>query len=213
MGQTRTFAAFELYVVFDQPAQCVADKLNIHLNSVYRAKEQITRLLQERCGHEGRGLIYAGAMPQISAGFLMYRRAPDGLQVLLVHLGGPFWKNKDAGAWTIPKGLSMPAKICSTPPSASSRKRPDSMPPAEFLPLSAIKQRAGKLVHAWAVEGDVDPAKVKSTVFRSSGRPSRGTGSPSGSRSRRVLRSEAGARKINPAQAALIDELEQKLKA
>jgi len=48
MGQTRTFAAFELYVVFDQPAQCVADKLNIHLNSVYRAKEQITRLLQEK---------------------------------------------------------------------------------------------------------------------------------------------------------------------
>jgi RNA polymerase sigma factor (sigma-70 family) len=48
MGQTRTFAAFELYVVFDQPAQAVADKLNIHLNSVYRAKEQITRLLQEK---------------------------------------------------------------------------------------------------------------------------------------------------------------------
>jgi RNA polymerase sigma factor (sigma-70 family) len=48
MGQTRTFAAFELYVVFDQPAQSVADKLNIHLNSVYRAKEQITRLLQEK---------------------------------------------------------------------------------------------------------------------------------------------------------------------
>jgi len=68
----------------------------------------------------------------------------------------------------------------------------------EFLPLSAIKQRAGKLVHAWAVEGDVDPAKVKSNSFPIEWPPSRGTGSRPGSRSRRVLRSEAGARKDQP---------------
>lgn len=105
-------------------------------------------------------------MPKKSAGLLLYRRTNDsGVEVLLVHPGGPFWRNKDAGAWTIPKG-----EFDDEDPLAAARREfkeeTGSAPPdGQNIPLTPIKQKNGKIVHAWAVEGDFDPATLKSNVF------------------------------------------------
>src|SRR5947207_14120311 len=104
-------------------------------------------------------------MPVISAGLLMFRRLPKGLQVLLVHPGGPFWKNKDAGAWTIPKGLANPDEDLLASAKREFEEETGFKPSGKFLALAPIKQKSGKLVYAWAVEGDIDPAKIRSNTF------------------------------------------------
>ena len=95
----------------------------------------------------------------------MYKRAPDGLRVLLVHPGGPFWRNKDRGAWSIPKG-----EFGDEDPLACARREfqeelggPE--PIGEFRALGEVKQRGGKKVIAWAVEGDFDVRTLKSNTF------------------------------------------------
>jgi predicted NUDIX family NTP pyrophosphohydrolase len=100
-----------------------------------------------------------------SAGLLLFRRRPTGLEVLLVHPGGPFWSRKDLGAWSIPKGGYEPGE---TPLEAARREfREETGFNAEgpFLPLTPVRQAGGKVVTAWAVEGDLDAAAVHSTTF------------------------------------------------
>jgi len=100
-----------------------------------------------------------------SAGLLLYRRGNVGLEVFLGHPGGPFWKKKDEGAWSIPKGLIGPGE---KPLAAAKREFAEETgfyPPGKTLPLGYAKQPGGKTVHLWALEGDFDPDNLRSNMF------------------------------------------------
>jgi predicted NUDIX family NTP pyrophosphohydrolase len=102
---------------------------------------------------------------QESAGILLYRRRDDRLEVLLVHPGGPFWRGKDAGAWTIPKGEIAPGE---DPLACALRELKEETGydcTATLTPLPPVKQKGGKIVRAWAAEGDFDPATLVSHAF------------------------------------------------
>jgi len=104
-------------------------------------------------------------MAKISAGILLYRRRPAGVQLLLVHPGGPFWEKKDEGAWSIPKGLADEGE---DPLAAAKREFLEETGLAiegEFIDLGAHKQPGGKTVHAFACVGDFDPASLESNRF------------------------------------------------
>ena len=104
-------------------------------------------------------------MARQSAGLLLFRRAPRGVEVLLVHPGGPYWSKKDDGAWSIPKGEFSDDE---EPLAAARREFHEETgvePAGEFVPLEPIKQAGGKRVLAWAVESDFDPAALRSNTF------------------------------------------------
>ena len=105
-------------------------------------------------------------MGKKSAGLLMYRRRGGGLEVFLVHPGGPYWANKDLGAWTIPKGGILERE---EPLLAAKREFTEEtgfMVPesAGFFALTPLKQKSGKVVYAWAFEGDCIPEELKSNL-------------------------------------------------
>jgi predicted NUDIX family NTP pyrophosphohydrolase len=103
-------------------------------------------------------------MPKRSAGLLMYRRKINESELFLVHPGGPIWAKKDKGAWTIPKGEYEPDE---TPLVAARREFEEEtgfQATGEFVDLGSIKQKSGKLVTAWAFEGDCDPFKLMSNT-------------------------------------------------
>ena len=100
-----------------------------------------------------------------SAGILLYRRAAGAIEVLLVHPGGPFWSRRDLGAWSIPKGEFNEGE---EPEAAARREFAEELGielSGEFVPLGEIKQKAGKQVVAFAVEGDLDIAAIVSNSF------------------------------------------------
>lgn len=105
-------------------------------------------------------------MPKkLSAGLLLYRRRGDVLEVFLVHPGGPFWAKKDLGAWSIPKGELAEGE---DPLAAAKREFTEETGfpiEGEFRPLKPLRQPSGKTVAAWAVEGDCDPAELRSNTF------------------------------------------------
>jgi predicted NUDIX family NTP pyrophosphohydrolase len=105
-------------------------------------------------------------MPRLSAGILLYRRNGNGLEVLLAHPGGPFWKNKDAGAWSIPKGQYQEGEEALA---AAIREFCEetgfTLGAVEFQSLGELKQNSGKVVTAWAVEKDVPAEAIKSNLF------------------------------------------------
>jgi predicted NUDIX family NTP pyrophosphohydrolase len=104
-------------------------------------------------------------MPETSAGILLYRFHSAGPEVLLVHPGGPYWVNKDDGAWSIPKGLYDPGE---DPEAAARREFAEETglaPAGELVPLGTFRQPSGKLIIAWALEGDFDPAALRSNLF------------------------------------------------
>lgn len=104
-------------------------------------------------------------MRKTSAGILLYKQGREGLQVFLVHPGGPFWKNKDAGAWSIPKGEFAEGE---DPLKAAIREffeETSQQVSGDFLELKPIKARSGKLIFAWALQGDIDPDKIVSNTF------------------------------------------------
>lgn len=104
-------------------------------------------------------------MPKQSAGVLVYRNIKDVLEVFLVHPGGPFWKNKDAGAWSIPKGE---CENDEDPLHAAKREFEEETGNSitgDFTPLSPIKYKNGKIVHAWAVTAEIDHTTIKSNYF------------------------------------------------
>ena len=100
-----------------------------------------------------------------SAGILMYRVRNGTLEVFLVHPGGPFWQKKDLGAWSIPKGEFEDGVDALTAARREFREETGSEASGEFVPLTPLKQPSGKIVHAWAVEGDIDAASVMSNTF------------------------------------------------
>lgn len=104
-------------------------------------------------------------MAKRSAGILAYRLRPDGPEFFLVHPGGPFWKNKDDGAWSIPKGEIDPDE---EPLSAAQREFAEETGLAiggTFTPLTPVKIASGKVIEAWAIEHDLDASAIKSNTF------------------------------------------------
>jgi predicted NUDIX family NTP pyrophosphohydrolase len=144
-----------------------------------------------------------------SAGLLLYRRTTGGLEVFLAHPGGPFWKSRDAGAWTIPKGEVDEGE---EPLAAAVREFEEETgirPDGPFLSLGSVRQKAGKLVHAWAWEGDADADAVRSNEVRTEWPRGSGKWLVFPEVDRCAWFSPSAAReKINPAQAELIGRLQ-----
>jgi len=104
-------------------------------------------------------------MGKASAGLLLFRRRDGGLEVFLVHPGGPFWAGKEAGAWSIPKGEHGPEE---DPLAAARREFTEETgftATGPFLPLTPLKQKSGKVVRAFAWEGEADPGRLQSNTF------------------------------------------------
>jgi predicted NUDIX family NTP pyrophosphohydrolase len=104
-------------------------------------------------------------MPKKSAGLLMYRRRRGVLEVFLVHPGGPFWSKKDAGAWSIPKGEYTAGEDALEVAKREFQEETGLQASGVFLTLTPRKQPSGKIITAWAFEGDCDPSAVKSNTF------------------------------------------------
>ncbi len=104
-------------------------------------------------------------MPTLSAGILLFRRRAAGVEVLLVHPGGPFWAKKDLGAWSIPKGLADENEDRLAAAKREFLEETGMPVEGEFLDLGAHRQPSGKMIVAWACEGDFDPASLKSNTF------------------------------------------------
>lgn len=145
-----------------------------------------------------------------SAGILLYRRLDALLEVFLVHPGGPFWKNKDAGSWTIPKGEFTDDEPALDAAVREFREETGFTLTGPFQPLSPIRQKGGKRVYAWAAPGDLDPKKIVSNTFELEWPRRSGKSQTFPEVDKGGWFSLAGARQmINPAQIALLDELEE----
>ncbi|HEX2452004.1 MAG TPA: NUDIX domain-containing protein [Gemmatimonadales bacterium] len=107
-----------------------------------------------------------GAAASVSAGLLLFRRRPHGIEVFLAHPGGPFWHDRDAGAWTIPKGLVEEGEDLLTAAVREFVEETGIEPVPPFLSLGSIRQKAGKLVNAWAWEGNADASAITSNTMR-----------------------------------------------
>ena len=144
----------------------------------------------------------------------MYRVRDGQLEFLLAHPGGSFWKNKDTSAWTIPKGEIRPDEEPLTAALREFQEETGLIPGGNFIALTPIKQRSGKIVHAWAFAGDCDPAEVQSNTFQMEWPPKSGRFEtcPEIDRAGFFKISEAKM-KIMPAQFPLLVELEEKLRA
>ena len=104
-------------------------------------------------------------MKKKSAGILMYRRSGPGLEVLLVHPGGPFWARKDDGAWSIPKGIITEGEDKLEAAKREFAEETSISPSEPFIHLGEVRQKSGKRVYAWAFERNGDPPQVKSNMF------------------------------------------------
>ena len=105
-------------------------------------------------------------MPRTSAGIALYRRTGDGIELFLAHPGGPFWKNKDDGAWTFPKGEYTAGEDPLVAARREFREEIGFDLDGEFIDLGAVTQSGGKIVRVFATEGDCDPAAVRSNTFK-----------------------------------------------
>jgi predicted NUDIX family NTP pyrophosphohydrolase len=101
---------------------------------------------------------------ELSAGFLVFRRR-NALEVLLAHPGGPFWAKKDESAWTIPKGLAEPGDDLLVTAQREFTEETNLSAAGDYVPLTPVKQKSGKVVHAWAFEADFDLAAFASNSF------------------------------------------------
>ena len=148
-------------------------------------------------------------MPAESVGILLYKRADGQVLVLLVHPGGPFWRRKDDGAWSIPKGERAEGED----PEATARREfaeeLGTAPTGPLTPLGRIRQRGGKYVEAYALDGDFDVARLSSNSFEMEWPPRSGRLQSFPEVDRAAWFTLAAARqKINPGQQPLLDRLE-----
>lgn len=106
-----------------------------------------------------------GRKSEVAAGLLVYRRRGGETEVLLAHPGGPYWAKKDAGAWTIPKGLSRPGDELLDTAQREFEEETGFVAEGPFVPLAPVRQKSGKTVHAFACSGDFDPADFTSNTY------------------------------------------------
>lgn len=154
-------------------------------------------------------------MSKESAGLLLHREREGRFEVLLVHPGGPFWQRKDEGAWSIPKGEFGAGE---RPLEAARREFAEELgsppPDADWTSLGTIRQAGGKLVHAWAAPGDLDPDRIKSETFELEWPPRSGRRATFPEVDRAAwFDLEAARRKILASQQTLIDRLERIIRA
>ncbi|ASW73533.1 NUDIX hydrolase [Chryseobacterium piperi] len=147
-----------------------------------------------------------------SAGIVLYKKENDDLFYFLVHPGGPFWKNKDHGAWSIPKGEILPDENPLDRAIIEFKEETGKAIQGEFLELSPLRQKAGKLVYAWATEGDIETSQLYSNTLQIEWPPKSG----------RLLEipevdqwqwfhSDEAKKRINLTQTSFLEELENLL--
>ena len=144
----------------------------------------------------------------------MFRRQNNSVEFLLVHPGGPFWKNKDEAAWSVPKGEAQPGEDLLARAKIEFEEELGIKPDGDFIPLGSIKQKGGKTVHAWAFQGDLPPDfQLKSNTFEIEFPPRSGKFKefPEIDRAEFFVE-EVARRKINPAQLSFFDRLGEALR-
>jgi predicted NUDIX family NTP pyrophosphohydrolase len=143
-----------------------------------------------------------------SAGILLYRFNKNSLELFLVHPGGPFWKGKETGAWTIPKGEFTDDEEPLAAAAREFEEETGTTIKGAFIELRPVKQKAGKLVYCWAVEGDIDADNIKSNTYKQEWPYKSGKWKSFPEVDKAAWFSiEDAKEKINPAQVAFIDEL------
>jgi len=155
-------------------------------------------------------LMHVKIMAKISAGILMYRKRGGVLEVFLVHPGGPFFTKKDLGVWGVPKGEIDEGEDALTAAQREFREETGFKAGGVFLPLAPVTQKNGKIVLAWAMEGDCDPEKMKSNRFTMEWPPHSGRQQefPEVDRAGWFGINEA-REKIIPAQISFLEELQR----
>lgn len=147
-------------------------------------------------------------MAKVSAGILLYRRSGGELEVLLVHLGGPFWAKKDAGAWFVPKGEVNAGESEIDAARREFAEETGLCADGELLELGSVRHKSGKKVSAWASEGDCDPAALRSNTFEMEWPPKSGKKKefPEIDRAR-FFGVEAAQEKMHPAEFGFVERL------
>jgi predicted NUDIX family NTP pyrophosphohydrolase len=147
-------------------------------------------------------------MAKTSAGLLLYRRREDGVEVFLAHPGGPFWARKDRQAWSIPKGEYEAGEDALAAARREFAEETGVEPEGPFVALTPRRQPGGKVVHAWAVEGDCDATAIRSNTFEMEWPPRSGRMQTFPEIDRAAWFSLAEARdKVHAGQVGLLDEL------
>lgn len=148
-----------------------------------------------------------------SAGIVLYRRINKKIEIFLVHPGGPFWKGKDKGAWSIPKGEFTEDEDPLTVARREFNEETGQTVDGNFEQLTPVKQKGGKIVHAWAVEGDADSDNIVSNTFQQEWPYKSGKWITIPEVDKAAwFSAEEAKEKINPAQTAFIDELLERIK-
>ncbi len=152
-------------------------------------------------------------MARRSAGLLLYRIGDGGPELLLVHPGGPFWARKDAGVWSLPKGEYEDGDDPRAAAVREFEEETGTAPPAgELIELGSVTQKNGKRVIAWAAEGDLDAAAIRSNTFTMEWPPRSGRRQEFPEVDRAGwFGPDAARQKLNPAQAAFVDRLIERL--
>jgi predicted NUDIX family NTP pyrophosphohydrolase len=150
---------------------------------------------------------------RLSAGLLMYRKCNGELQVLLAHPGGPYFRNKDDGAWSIPKGEVEPKEESLEAAKREFEEETGILPTGPFIALTPVNQKGGKVIHAWACKGDCDPRAIVSNTFTMEWPPRSGRQMefPEIDRAE-FFDVDTARRKMNPGQVGLLTELDEALK-
>ena len=147
-----------------------------------------------------------------SAGILLFRKNDNHLEVFLIHPGGPFWKNREMGAWSIPKGEFADGEEPLAAAQREFKEETGQKVSGDFLELKTIEQKSGKLVYAWAVEGDIDASRIVSNTFKQEWPYKSGKWQTYPEVDKAGWFSMEEARKlINQAQVALLEDLVDKL--
>ena len=151
---------------------------------------------------------------KISAGLLMFRRTETGLEVLLAHPGGPFFKNKDAGVWTIPKGVAEEGEELDQRARIEFEEEIGIKPSGKMIPIGSVRQKGGKIVHAWAMEGDLpENFEAVSNTFEMEWPPRSGKMQSFVEVDRaEFFPLDEAAAKINPAQKEFLDRLAERIR-
>lgn len=158
-----------------------------------------------------------GGRRRTSAGIVLFRRTPSGIQILIGHPGGPFWTGRDAGHWTVPKGEADDGEVDDRDLLRVARREfreetGHDAPEGDALALGWIRQKSGKRVHAWAIEGDLDPATARSNTFDLEWPPRSGRTIQVPELDRVAWVTPADARRmLKEAQVPFVDRLEEAL--